>query len=120
MERAPRIIGAAPPVRGGTVGGLQKGSGMRLQTSEHWGDETAAPIGWTEYSVSLGHSPLGHQFAVVRRRTARSTRVLRHSRSTMGAWNVSEFEDIMGTLESNIREHLIVTSGLQLTLPFVE
>jgi hypothetical protein len=38
----------------------------------------------------------------------------------MGAWNVSEFEDIMGTLESNIREHLIVTSGLQLTLPFVE
>ena len=120
MERAPRIIGAAPPVRGGAVGGLQKGSDMSFSTSPLMVDETGAPIGWTEYSVSLGHSPLGHQLAVVRRRTASSVMVIRSSRSTMAAWTVNEFVDIMATLESNIQEHLIVTSGLQLTLPSAE
>jgi hypothetical protein len=73
--------------------------------------------GWTEYSITLGHSPAGHCLAVLRKRTATSARVIRNSRSTMAAWGDTEFQDIWTELETYVKGYLIVTSGLQLTLP---
>lgn len=93
---------------------------MERATSSHSVVTEPVEAGWTEYSVATVTSPTGHQVAVIRRRTSSSATVLRRSRSTQAAWTVPEFDDIWATLEGYVRQHLVVSGGLQLTLPFAD
>jgi hypothetical protein len=82
-------------------------------------DTNASPLaGWTEYAIAFGVSPAGRCLAVQRRRLSSSVATYETTQSVGGVWSASEFEDIMARFEERVRAHLIVTRGLQLTLPF--
>ena len=72
--------------------------------------------GFTEYAFAMGEMPSGGAIIRIIRRTSCSAVVVGTSISRRGTWSESEFQDVMNTMEAYIREHLIVTRGLQLTL----
>jgi hypothetical protein len=78
---------------------------------------TEVQPGFTEYAFAMGEMPGGGAIIRLIRRTSSSAVVVGTSISRRGFWSESELRDVMNSFEASVTQHLILTKGLQLTLP---
>jgi hypothetical protein len=85
-----------------------------MGSRDGWADQLNGT--WTEFSISLGAAPSGHQFAVLRKRLSTSVAVLQTIRSDESVWTHDEFDNILNVFHQAMYEHMTSMTGLQLTL----
>jgi hypothetical protein len=80
-------------------------------------DVTDIHPGFTEYALAMGEMPGTGLIIRTIKRTSSSAVVLGTSVSRRSFWDISELDDILVSFERDVTNHLVLTRGLQLTLP---
>jgi hypothetical protein len=70
-----------------------------------------------EYAMQLARAPSGRLLCQVIRRTSSSATVIYSVTTDRGAWSTSELADHFARFEALVNSELILTGGVQLTLP---